>query len=139
MNNRFAYFYELLDQLPHACKEEIVFSFSDGKTTSLREFYATDPKGFKRMIYRMQTLVEKKNDPATKRLRSGILVRLQKYGVDTTDWQCVNRFLEQKKIAGKRLYEMTNDEMKELIPKLESMLKKQAEKLDKMKETALCN
>ena len=87
----------------------------------------------------MQTLVEKKNDPATKRLRSGILVRLQKYGVDTTDWQCVNRFLEQKKIAGKRLYEMTNDEMKELIPKLESMLKKQAEKLDKMKETALCN
>lgn len=65
----------------------------------------------------------------TKKLRSQILVKLQKHGVDTTDWSKVNQFLENPRIAGKRLYNMTHDEMQALIRKLGSILDKDAEKL----------
>lgn len=68
------------------------------------------------------------NIAETKKLRSSILKKLQLHGVDTTDWTCVNRFLEQPRIAGKRLYNMSNEEMLALIKKLGSILGKDSEK-----------
>ena len=64
----------------------------------------------------------------TKKLRSQILKKLQQHGVDTTDWTNVNRFMEQPRIAGKRLYNMNHEEMKSLIRKLGSILGKDADK-----------
>ena len=60
----------------------------------------------------------------TKKLRSAILHRLQKHGVDTTQWANVNSFMENPRIAGKRLYDMSDDEMRAFIPKMESILAK---------------
>jgi len=68
----------------------------------------------------------------TKKLRSSILKKLQLHGVDTTDWTCVNLFLENPRIAGKRLYNMSNQEMRDLIKKLGSILGKDAEKRQKI-------
>ncbi len=71
--------------------------------------------------------------------RSAILKRLQKHGIDTTDWRKVNAFLEQPRIAGKRLYEMSIEEMQNFIRKMESILKKDKEQQEKMKQLTLFN
>lgn len=86
-------FFTLLKQLPEAKKEEIVYAYSNGTTESLSEFYRDDIQGYKLMIRELQKRVQLEIDRETKRLRSAILKRLQEYGVDTTDWHEVNRFL----------------------------------------------
>lgn len=68
------------------------------------------------------------DDKALKRQRSAVLLRLQKIGIDTTDWNRVNAFLEDNRIAGKPFYKLDYDELTGLIPKLEAILKKQTEK-----------
>jgi len=75
---------------------------------------------------------ELENLAETKKLRSSILKKLQLHGVDTTDWTCVNRFLENPRIAGKRLYSMDHQEMRDLIKKLGSILTKDADKRKKI-------
>jgi mevalonate kinase len=127
-----ARFYVLLRQIPQADKEEFVWQYSHLKTTSLSEFYESDPAQYRQMINDMQKLVNemdgyKPNDAKTaelKKLRSAILHRLQKHGIDTTDWNRVNAFMRQPRIAGKTLGEMSIEEMKELIPKMQSILAK---------------
>ena len=68
------------------------------------------------------------DDKALKRQRSAVLLRLQKIGIDTTDWGRVNAFLEDIRIAGKPFYKLDYEELTGLIPKLEAILKKQTEK-----------
>ena len=68
------------------------------------------------------------DDKALKRQRSAVLLRLQKIGIDTTDWIKVNAFLEDIRIAGKPFYKLDYEELTGLIPKLEAILKKQTEK-----------
>ena len=62
--------------------------------------------------------------PEIKKLRSAILHRLQKYGIDTTNWDRVNSFMENPRIAGKRLYSMSAEEMHAFIAKMEIILGK---------------
>jgi hypothetical protein len=127
-----ARFYALLGQIPQANKEEWVWQYSNLRTTSLREFHAIDPQGYSRMIGEMQDLIgeingHKANNPEIaelKRLRSAILHRLQKHGVDTTDWDKVNAFMQQPRIAGKALGKMSADEMRALIKKMQAVLSK---------------
>ena len=124
-------FFSLLNQMPGADKEELVWLYSNMMTTSLREFYAQKPEEYRRMIADLQVKVNQTKkgytDPSIKMLRSSILHRLQKHGVDTTQWAYVNAFLVQPRIAGKMLFEMDAREMRYLITKLEQILKKDAE------------
>jgi len=75
---------------------------------------------------------ELENIAETKKLRSSILKKLQLHGVNTTDWTCVNSFLENPRIAGKRLYSMDHQEMHDLIKKLGSILTKDTDKRKKI-------
>mgnify|MGYP001485669783 CR=1 FL=1 len=141
-------FYSLLNLMPsdnkEGLKEQLVWQYSNMLTVSLKEFAQSKPDDYKRMLADMQSEVNRLN-PArfqqqeTKRLRSAILHRLQKYGVDTTNWAAVNRFLEQPRIAGKRLYNLTIDEMNALIPKLENILHKQMVIREEERELTLKN
>ena len=124
-------FFALLAKMPGADKEDLIWGASGMLTTSLREFHEKNPEGYKRMLANMQvevnkTSVDNEQKLATKSLRSSILKRLQRHGVDTTDWARVNQFLQQPRIANKRLYDMSIEEMRKLIPKLESILAKDA-------------
>jgi hypothetical protein len=125
-------FFYLLGQMPGATKEALVWQYSSMLTTSLREFYQAKPEEYKHMIADMEIKVaaarKTYTDPEKKRLRSSILLRLQKHGVDTTHWKNVNLFLLQPRIAGKMLFEMSVPEMKALIPKLEVILNKDEKK-----------
>lgn len=139
-SNVFKQFRWVLSKLPHVDKESIVYSWSECQTTSSKEFYANNPEGFAGMVKYLMGLakcgdyvsnageVERlKGDAEVKRLRSAILVRLQNHGVNTADWNAVNGFLANPRIAGKMLWQMSIAEMTTLIKKLESILKKDSE------------
>lgn len=136
-------FYSILRLFPGADKESIVWQYSGMLTTSLREFWEKRPEEYRRMLADLQAKVYKKSgtgdDPEVKKLRSAVLTRLQKHGVDTTDWACVNSFLSQPRIANKRLYEMTTTEMRALIKKLESILAKDIEVRENEARLSNCN
>jgi hypothetical protein len=127
--NIHARFFALLKRLPFFTKGELVWKYSHMLTDSLSQFYEADRQSYYTMISDMQQMVDEmdnNNDRTIKKLRSAILHRLQKHGVDTTNWSRVNQFLEQPRIAGKRLYDITEEEMRTLIKKLERILEKDA-------------
>lgn len=62
-----------------------------------------------------------------RRHRSACLVRMQRMGMDTTDWDRVNAFCQDKRICGKPFYRLSMDELSQLIVKLEAILHKQQE------------
>lgn len=136
--NKFGQFYGILSRMHGADKEEIIWEYSNMLTTSVSEFAAMNPRAYKEMLIDLEAKfpAEKPSKEVAlreqKRLRSAILHRLQQHGVDTTNWGTVNDFLSSDKIAGKRLYEMTNEEMVELIKKLEKILLKDATKRAKI-------
>lgn len=123
----FARFYACLKSVQTAdkgdLKETLVSQYTNGRTTSLREMSqaeynamcdSIDPK-------MTQNLKEKS---AIKAQRSAVLRRIQKLGVDTTDWNAVDEFCLNNRIAGKVFYQLTIDELKAMIPKLIAISKK---------------
>ena len=132
--NPHSQFYALLASMPGADKEELVWEYSHKLTTSLAEFYKKRPAQYRKMISDMQRTISQSAKPddrtkliidrELKRRRSAILLRLQKMGIDTTNWSAVNKFMRNPKIAGKTLGEMDTEEMDMLIPKLESIMQK---------------
>ena len=120
-------FYVLLAKMPGVEKEELVWEASHMLTTSLSEFLDKNPSGYKAMIANMHRTIAKmrpQNNTDIKIYRSALLKRMQKYGIDTTDWTKVNGFLKQPKIAGKVMYDLSIDEIKNLISKMESIMTK---------------
>lgn len=77
----------------------------------------------------------------TRTLRSDVMVTLDKLGVyvDNGDWQRVNAFLMQPRIAGKLLYQMSDDELLALNRKLRAMLAKKAEQDTEINRLKLLN
>lgn len=132
-------FFALLKQMNGATKEDIVWQYSNYATDSLSTFASSNPDGYKKMLIELRTLTKTNDKTETKRLRSGILHRLQKYGIDTTNWSKVNAFLERPRIAGKRLYDMDHNEMAALITKLESILQKEKKRKEREDKLALLN
>lgn len=115
-----------------AYKEDLVSEFTDGRTVHLREM--TDGE-YDEMCDSLQNgghpgqsreeFLEKR-----RRSRSAVLKRLQKLGIDTTDFSKVNAFCSSKRIAGKPFGSLTIAELDALVPKLEAMLRKDAAKAD---------
>lgn len=70
------------------------------------------------------TVEKQRHEIEIRKKRSAVLHRLQKIGVDTTDWKAVNAYLRSPRISGKALYELDIDELSALIPKLENIIKK---------------
>ena len=63
----------------------------------------------------------------TRRLRSSALHQLQLYGVDTTDWSKVDLFCLDKRISGKRFYDLGLDELSALARKMRVINRKSKE------------
>lgn len=126
----FEKFYALLKRMTgvdmEKVKESLVWQFSGLRTYSLREMTEEE---YMEMIQHMENVIaQKTNERVIKKLRSGILHRLQKHGVDTTSWDAVNRFLLNPRVAGKLLFEMSVEEMQALTGKLEAILAKDRKK-----------
>lgn len=113
--------------LDEGTRRSMIRQLTDGRTDSTRELTYGEAQYLAGYI---NGAVHESRDlsigeRAVKRQRSGVLKRLQKLGIDTTNWTNVNTFLCDPRIAGKSLYELSGDELQSLIPKLESILKKQ--------------
>jgi hypothetical protein len=95
------------------------------------------------MVNRVQDIKLQKSSTNTRlrQLRSRVLTILNQMGiyVSNNDWQHVNAFLLDKRIAGKLLYELTVDELECLMPKLRSIAAKFREKQELEKHLMLNN
>ena len=123
-------FYASFNRLPcggdrEDLKEALVSSYTNGRTTSLREMSEAEYNA-------MCAALEHKVNPNAravyiqerKRRRSSALHQLQLYGVDTTDWNKVNAFCEQPRIAGKPFRDLDCEELEALTRKMRMIIRK---------------
>ena len=122
----YARFYTLLKKMPGADKETLVSQYTDGRTTSLRE---TTPQEYDRMCRDMER--ETGYDEFVegirrqlRRKRSEVLKLMQQLGIDTTDWNRVDAFCEDVRIAGKAFRHISIDELEALAVKLRTIARK---------------
>jgi hypothetical protein len=108
-------------------KEMLISRFTNGRTASLREMKAAE---YDAMCDAMEAelkhpgMTEFEYKKELKRLRSAVLHRMQKMGIDTTDWDVVDRFCSQPRIAGKRFSQLEPAELEVMIAKLEALKRK---------------
>jgi len=143
VKNKFGRFWVLLRFIPNITKEEMIWSYSNMLTTSLKDFATLKPEMFNKMLEDMEKMATvKSNDFVNleiKKYRSACLLRMQKIGINTADWKAVNVFLENKKIAGEPLWKLSVEQMKTLICKLESIYAKQISQKKEITRLMKCN
>lgn len=121
----YARFYALLRKNPHIDKDSIVMQFTDGRTTHLHEMKPAEYDEMCDMIEYGGAEEQAARERDLKKARSNVLLRIGRLGINTVDnWEGIDAFCQSPKIAGKRFASMTTEELKELVPKLESILRK---------------
>ena len=119
MGKNYAVIYVLLKQMPGVSKEELVLQWTNGRTSSLKEMSEHE---YSLMIRQLREQVESLEEK--KKARSAALKQIQLYGIDTTDWDAVDRFCGNPRIAGKPFRYLTIRELKALRVKMLSIRKK---------------
>lgn len=97
-------------------KRQIVWQYTDGRTESLREMTRQEYE-------RCCGDLERKNGykDQLRKERSATLKLMQKAGIDTTDWNRVNRFCLDRRIAGKEFARITAGEHQQLRRKIRAI------------------
>lgn len=122
-------FYALLKDLPHATKEDLVLTWTSGRTDSLKEMHDYEYESMIVVMRGEANLIKER-----RKARSSALKLLQRYGIDTTDWTEINRFVSQPKIAGKPFAELSPRELDDLCRKMRSIISKAQKEYAKYKE-----
>lgn len=124
--DNYGWFYKLLKRMPGADKETIVKQWTHGRTTHLREMTKKEYEQMCRELERVGGYDERRMMLISelKRARSSALHQMQLWGVDTTDWDRVNGFCENRRIAGKKFRELDCEELADLTRKLRAMNRK---------------
>lgn len=121
--DNYARFYTLLRKLPGADKETLVYQFTKGRTSSLREM----SDGEYRMMCNEMERVSGEDArreawlKALKRRRSVCLKLMQELGIDTTDWSRVDDFCRHPRIAAKMFRQIGVEELENLAVKLRAI------------------
>lgn len=107
-------------------KDDLISEFTHGRTTSLKEMKEAEYIEMCDCLQNDRRRGESNEAYLAQRRksRSAVLNRIQRLGVDTTDFSKVNAFCQDRRIAGKPFGMLTVDELDALIPKLEAMLRK---------------
>ena len=114
-------FWALLKGMPGAEKDEIVWQFTGGRTTHLH-LMTEDEYG--RMLRMMDGIVAGERRALLRKWRSVCLKLMQEIGVDTADWDRVNAFTGNARIAGMAFGEIPAEGLKALAVKLRMIKKK---------------
>ena len=122
----YARFYTLLKKMPGADKETLVEQYTNGRTTHLRE---TTQQEYNKLCRDMEQVAGYDEfvegiRRQLRRKRSVCLKLMQQLGIDTTDWNRVNAFCEDARIAGKAFRHISIDELEELAVKLRTIKRK---------------
>nr|DAX48909.1 MAG TPA: Protein of unknown function (DUF1018) [Caudoviricetes sp.] len=118
-HRNYARFYTLLKKLPCADKETLVSSFTNGRTTSLREMSA---KEYETMCVSLEEQTGWKSE--LKKKRSLCLKLMQQLGIDTSDWARVDNFCQHPRLAGKTFRKISIEELQGLAVKLRTIKQK---------------
>lgn len=129
----YAAFYSLLNRLPtsdrDALKESIVSQYTEGRTTSLRDMTL---KEYSAAVSAMQKLVPPTYQEQLRKIlrqkRSAVLHQMQLLGIDTADWDRVNAFCRDSRIAGKGFRELDCEALDTLQVKLRAIRRKRENK-----------
>lgn len=116
--NNFHRFYALLNRLhteggKEDFKETLVSSFTNGRTTSLREMSV---KEYETMCSSLEEQTGWKSE--LKKKRSLCLKLMQQLGVDTSDWARVDNFCQHPRLAGKPFRKISVEGLQDLAVKL---------------------
>ncbi len=123
-------FYKLLKLLPGADKETLVRQFTNERTEHLRQMTQTEYELMCKEMERVAGNDERRAAllKAMRKARSGVLHQMQLYGVDTSDWQTVDRFCLDRRIAGKKFRELDTGDLEVLYRKLRAIRQKKNKK-----------
>lgn len=123
-------FYAIFNRLPYRgdreeFKKSVVLQYTWNRTEHLHEMT-------EREYNDCCTALEKMLAPDArdvfirerKKWRSSALHQLQLYGVDTTDWNKVNEFCKQPRIAGKEFRDLDCEELEALTKKMRAIIRK---------------
>lgn len=135
-------FYALLKRMPgnqDDLKEQLVLAYTDNRTSSLKEMKQSE---YDAMCASMQETVNGGISAAEftariKGYRSKVLHWLQVIGIDTTDWDRVDAYCLDSRIAGKVFRKLTIPELEALVPKLKAIARKAKEKPAPVKKQRL--
>lgn len=129
-------FYASFNRLPGGdredMKEALVSSFTDGRTTSLKEMTS---KEYDALCASLEERTGWKEQLRQK--RSLCLKLMQKAGIDTTDWARVNDFCRNPRIAGKVFARLGMKDLEALQVKLRVIMHKDGLKPARAKEIAI--
>lgn len=120
-------FYALLGKLhlddAAEMKRHMVLDISRGRTTHLHDLTAAEITLLLLSLERTVEQTRKQSNERVKKARSLCLHFMQKLGIDTTDWNRVNAFCRDRRIAGKEFYPLTLPELEALARKLRAMMR----------------
>ena len=119
----FARFYATFNKIPYSgdredLKKEMVEKVTFGRTNSLREVTKREYQDYP------ANRINEAAREELRRQRSICLKLMQKLGIDTTDWNRVNAFCQDGRIAGKQFRDITSEELEQFAKKLRSIERK---------------
>lgn len=101
------------------CRRQIVSQYTRGCSDSLKEMTAQE---YEACVAGMQSLLGSVED--LRKCRSACLKQMQRLGIDTTDWDNVDAFCLDPRIAGKRFAWLDPEELTALQKKLHAIMRK---------------
>lgn len=127
----FARFYALFNKLPYQgdreeFKKQIVLQYTWNRTDSLKEMTAKEYEVCCTALEKLSGQDEwrQKLREELRRKRSVCLKLMQQLGIDTTDWNQVNEFCNNPRIAGKPFVQVSTAELEQLAIKLRAIQRK---------------
>lgn len=116
----------MLGKLPGADKETLVYQFTHGRTSHL---HLMDEREYRSMCDEMQRVAgyderRERYRREMRQKRSAVLHQMQLLGIDTADWNKVDEFCQDKRIAGKVFRELDGNELYLLLKKLRAIRRK---------------
>lgn len=127
----FARFYALFNKLPYQgdreeFKKQIVLQYTWNRTDSLKEMTAKEYEVCCTALEKLSGQDEwrQKLREELRRKRSVCLKLMQQLGIDATDWNRVNEFCNNPRIAGKPFVQVSTAELEQLAIKLRAIQRK---------------
>lgn len=123
MERNYKLVYALIKELGNVDKRLAVYNCTSGRTTSMREMTDAEFLCLVEWLKKLEARAkhEEARAIALKAARSRALHQLQLYGVDTTDWEAVNRYVSQPRIMGKVFVSLSLEELEALTKKMRAI------------------
>ena len=111
-------------------KASLVSQYTGGRTESLREMTVNEYDAMCEDMQRMDENYKAREiyREQLRQKRSTVLRLMQKRGIDTTDWNRVDAYCQNPRIAGKRFSRLTTEELDTVAIKLRIIQRKDREK-----------